>query len=480
MPRILTTAAPEGRRDAAAPGHLSSARPRFDLRRQGRRALAAVGCLAGAAMLSSCGGGDGGGPPDPASCSLADQKTWLADYMGDWYFWAGRNPRPDPTAYGAVGPLFEALLYTGGDAAFPADRWSYLQPTAAFDQFFGAGRSLGYGLFVAGLEVEGRPDLPLRVRYVEPGSAAGSQLQRGDTLVSVNGLAASELIATNDYTALTPQAEGDRLQLVVRRGGVERNVELVASAYALTPVSAQHVLTSRDGRRVGYLVLKDFVSQARAPLEAAFAAFRAAGVQDLVVDLRYNGGGLVSVSRDLASYVVASSAVGETFTSLRYNERHRAADSRSTFVDQPSALGLSRVYVLAGERTCSAAELVINGLRPFVEVVQIGGSSCGKPVGFVPESQCGTTYSAVNFESLNADGQGRYFDGLAPACPVLDDLDHALGDPAEALTAAALSHADTGACPLAAGREAAAQVRHRVLRSGPLPEPAEPRGMFEY
>jgi len=126
-------------------------------------------------------------------------------------------------------------------------------------------------------------------------------------------------------------------------------------------------------------------------------------------------------------------------------------------------------------RTCSASELVINSLKPFAEVVQVGGTTCGKPVGFQAQSRCGTTFNAVNFESVNANGQGRYWDGIAPQCAAGDDLSKALGDPAEALTATALAHADGADCTVAALRD-----RTQALRAASrlVEEPGEGQGMF--
>src|SRR5207247_4858233 len=101
-------------------------------------------------VLGGCGGGGGGydGTPPPLSCSLSDQKTWLKSYMDDWYFWYSLMPSVNAASYSSIDTYFDALLYRGGSAAFPADRWSYTQSTAEFDRFYGDGQTLGYGLFV--------------------------------------------------------------------------------------------------------------------------------------------------------------------------------------------------------------------------------------------------------------------------------------------------------------------------------------------
>lgn len=419
-----------------------------------------------ALLLAACGGG-GGGASDtgaPASCSVTDQKLWLRDYMDEWYFWTRLSPRPAPETFETLQGFFEASLYTGTDARFPKDRFSRSEPEQRFTQFYGEGRTLGYGLFVAGLEILGRPDEPLRVRYVEPQSDAALRgLQRGEQILSVNGRSAADMVGANDFGVLSPAAEGEQLRLQVRGNTGDRAVTLTAAVYTLTPVTNAAVLSSPAGRKIGYVLVKDMVAQAEGPLAAAFANFAVQGIADLVVDLRYNGGGLVSAAALLGSYAAGGRAAGQVFASLLYNERRAPANNQAFRFTQPTtAFGGARVFVLTGQRTCSASEQFINGLRPHVDVVVIGDTSCGKPVGSLPTSQCGQTYSVINFESVNSRNEGRYFDGLAPSCAVADDLSQPLGAPDEALLWTARQFADRGACPaLGAAREAPLQVRRR-------------------
>ena len=428
-------------------------------------------------LLAACGGGGGDDPvPAPLSCSVPDQNAWLRGYMDQSYFWYALAPRPDPAAFGTLQDYFDASLFAG-DATFPADRYSYYQTTESFNRFFGAGQTLGYGLFVAGVEVEGRPDLPLRVRYIEPQSSAAAQgLLRGEQIVSINGRPASELIANDDFEVLSPANTGDLLQLVVRGSGGDRSVTLTAAVYALTPVTNARVVTSPLGRRMGYVAIKDMIDQVNAPLDAAFRSFKSQGVTEVVLDLRYNGGGFVRTGGDVASYVGGSRTSGQDYVRLLYNDQQSNFNSTVRFGNPSAALGLARVYVLTGPRTCSASEQVINGLSPFVQVVQIGDTTCGKPVGFLAQDNtCGSTFSVVNFEGVNGLNQGRYFDGLGPTCSVADDLDRALGDPDEGLLAAARQHADTGVCPATARRAQPLAARQTGKR---LVEPGENSGMY--
>lgn len=441
-----------------------------------------VGLAAAVALvaLGGCGGGDGdnGNATRVENCDAGSRKTALADYFSEWYFWTAQSPKPAANGSQTLAAYFDALLYPGGGgASAPADRWSYYESTESFNRFFGDGRTLGYGVAVAGLEVQGRPDLPLYVRYVDPRSpAAAAGIARGDRIVSLNGRPAAELIAAADFGALTPSAAGQTLRLELAAATGTRAVTLQSATYDLVPVPTQQVVTSPSGRRVGYVMVKDMVSQAVAPATEAFAGFRSAGVTELVVDLRYNGGGLVTVARDIASLVGGQRSAGRTYTSLLYNAKRAGEYNTSySFNDPPQALALQRVYILAGERTCSASEQVANGLRPFVNVVLVGDTTCGKPVGFLPhDDRCGTTYSVVNFESVNASGEGRYYDGLRPTCAVSEDWSKPLGSTAEPLLATALQHADGGACT------APATARQRALAAGggPRIDEGERRSMI--
>lgn len=442
-----------------------------------------------AALLVACGGGGGsngsGSGGGTAGCTAAEQNVWLRDYFAQSYFWNRWSAQPNPAAYANVTDYFAALLYAGGDPApaidpapsstalWPADKWSNFQPTVSYSQFFTDGQSLGWGVSVAGLEVTGLPAAPLYIRYVEPKSpAALAGVVRGDQVLSINGRAASDLIASNDFSALTATSTGQALSLVLRNSAGDRTVSLLAQVFDLTPVPLARVMTTPQGKKVGYLVLKDMINQLLTPLDTAMTDFKAQGVTELVLDLRYNGGGYVSVANTIASYVAGAGGAGKVFASLRYNDLQSANNSlvRLSSPAPGAALGLQRVYVLMGRRTCSASELVINGLRGVgVQVVGLGESSCGKPFGFQPVSQCSNTYSVVNFESLNALGQGRYFDGLTASCPVAEDWKQPLGQGSEPLLMSALYHADRGVCPAVANASVPTQGVRRGHEPNEMP-----------
>ncbi len=422
-------------------------------------------------VLAACGGGeaDRDCPSAADSSSVGDRNEWLRCYFNENYLWYRLSPNPSPNGYATVDAYFDALLYDGGDAipggggaTWPADRYSGYQSTESFNRFFGDGRTLGWGVAVNGLEAVAGGQTRLFIRYVEPlspaaqtGALAGG-LRRGDEIVAINTIPVATLIAADDFSALSADTEGQPLRLDVRRGATSVGVVLSAANFALTPVQSGQLVLSPNGRRIGYVFVKDMISQVGNPLGTVMSSFRTQGIQELVLDLRYNGGGLVSMGGTVASYASGSPGNGRLYTRLLYNDRQSGSNQDFLFSNPGNWAGFTTVYVLAGERTCSASEQVINGLRGIgVTVRVIGDTSCGKPVGFLPQDDGqGTTYSVVNFEGVNAQNQGRYFNGLTPTCAVGEDFSLAIGDLSDPLLVAAAYAIDNGGvCPVTLTRE---------------------------
>jgi carboxyl-terminal processing protease len=183
-------------------------------------------------------------------------------------------------------------------------------------------------------------------------------------------------------------------------------------------------------------------------LLTAFADFTAQGVTDVIIDLRYNGGGLVSVAEFTASLLAGPSNVNNVLSMSLFNRANSDMNETSRFTSESNSIDLDSILFITTGASASASELVINSLEPYIDVALIGNDTFGKPVGQVANDFCDQRLRAVAFETVNAKGEGRYFDGLPVDCPAEDDLAHAIGDSNEASTAAAIAYVTTGACPI--------------------------------
>jgi carboxyl-terminal processing protease len=402
------------------------------------------GCFI-ACLLAACGGGGGSGtsnqasgyPSAPVSCEVSNQRAWLRDYMNDQYYWYDRQGVPNEAAT-SMSSYLDSLLFK------PTDRYSGAQPTSAFTQFFTEGKRTGYGysLSIIGTDT-------LTVRYTEPLSPVAAQgLKRGDAIISIDGLSPATIIASG--LPVVTSVGVPRNFVVTNPTDGTRNFTANSAEFTLSPVLATQVFTANGGRKVGYIAYNEFISTSSAPLATSIDTLRTAGVQDVIFDMRYNGGGSTQVAQNVATLLGGADLAGNVFTQYQFNDKN----TNRNFVDRfPSVsyttplTGLTRVFVISGPNTASASELVINGLRPYRSVITVGTTTLGKPFAFQPRSACDITYSAVNIQLSNANGFGNYASGIPATCSAPDDLTRQLGDAQEARTAAALAYINTGSCP---------------------------------
>jgi carboxyl-terminal processing protease len=421
------------------------------------------------ALLTACGGGGSsepagpaiapaapkpaqltsGYPSDPVSCDAPGQRAWLRDYMNDQYLWYNQQGTPDVAAT-TPAQYFDSLLFV------PLDRYSFSQSSADFAAFFGLGQTMGYGYALAWADTA---QTVLKVRLVEPQSPIGrAGLRRGDTVVSIDGYTPEQIV--NGLPPRATTAGVARKFVVVDAAGRQQTFNVSSAVYPLSPVLDARVLAAPNGAKVGYLAYQEFITSGADAVGAAFDRFAVEGITELVLDLRYNGGGSTTQARNLASLAAGSALNGKVFADYRFSAKN--ADSNFTqpfnalFAARASARpstpleNLRRVFVITSGSTASASELLINGLRAFMPVVTVGSTTFGKPYGFLPRDACGITYNAVNFVTANAVGFSDYSAGFAPTCAVADDLSRQFGDPAEERTAAALHYISGGACPVTA------------------------------
>ncbi len=432
-----------------------------------------------------------GQPYNEVLGTATDENNWLRSWSNDLYLWYNEIVDTDPGLSATPTNYFDLLKTTAiTSSGRSKDQFHFTYSSTQWAQLSQSGVEAGYG--VAWAVAANLPPRRIVVAYTEPGSPASAAvpaLERGEEVQSVDG---TDVVSSNTQAevdrfvaGLYPENTSELHTFTLRqpRTGVVRTVQLQSVAVTKTPVRYSTVTTTTGP--VGYMLFNDHIAPAEGQLVAAFNSMRTAGVNDLVIDLRYNGGGYLAIASEVA-YMIAGSAAtaGQTFERLTFNDKHPSIDpvtgqaltplpfqdttlGFSTTAGQPlPTLDLRRVYVLTGASTCSASESIINSLRGInVDVIQIGSTTCGKPYGFYPADHCGTTYFSVEFKGVNAQGFGDYSDGFSPAnspvvggsrgsgCSVADDFSYGLGDPNEGRFAAALQHRNTAACPVASGNK---------------------------
>ncbi|MGQ0699155.1 MAG: S41 family peptidase [Panacagrimonas sp.] len=409
----------------------------------------------------------------------AHENNWLRSWTRELYLWYDEVPDLDPAAFGT--PEYFDLLKTPAilPSGRPKDQFHFTSPTAEFVARTQSGVQLGYG--AAWIILSQFPPRRVVVAYTEPNSpAAAAGLARGDEVLAADGVDFVNARDSDSIDALNriffPSAPGRRQGFTIRdTSGNLREVSMTSANVTTDPV--QNV-TTLDNGTVGYLLFNEHIATAESELIDAVETLAAQGVSDLILDVRYNGGGSLGIASELAFMIAGSgSTSGKTFERQEFNDRNRTIHP---FTGQPltplpflsgsqgfsvapgqalPSLNLSRVFVLTGPGSCSATEAVINGLRGVdVEVIQIGSKTCGKPYGFFPADNCGTTYFSIQLQGFNAKDFGDYADGFAPldaagsaavllpGCAVADDFAHPLGDPEEGQLAAALGYRANGTC----------------------------------
>lgn len=388
-------------------------------------------------LLAACSEG-GNTSPGATGCSVTQQNELVHRAMLDSYYWYDRVvSNVDYSAFASPGETLDYLRYAA------LDRYSYIAPQAGFSNFINNGTYLGYGF---AYRIDSDDSVWVKFVYTQsPAAAAG--LQRGDRILGINGQPVVSIIATDSWgSAFGAAVAGLPLALEIQRNMVEQTLNMSKATVTINTVLFSDIIDNGTNK-IGYLVFNNFLNTSPAEFAPIFARFKTAGVDQLILDLRYNGGGSVAVGRELASYIKSSAiANSEIYTELRYNDRHPQYNLAFYFLPKANSLELAEVAIISSEQTCSASEQLISGLAPYLDVTSIGSGSCGKPVGMNPLNFCDSTLLAVNFASFNANQQGNYFGGIPADCAAGDDLAFALGDPAEPMLQAARHFIENRSC----------------------------------
>ncbi len=450
--------------------------------------------LALAATLASCGGGGGssggggpiGGAPTPTptapalGCTLAERQSWVLGQMNEWYLFPSLlDASVNPAAHASVQSYIDALVAPA--RAQSRDRYfTYITSIADENAFFNSGASAGFGIRLSYDSVnrrlfvmeayEGAPALAAGIDRGTEVLAIGTSPSTLQTVTSLFASGGSQAVSD----ALGPSTAGTARTLTVRTGGVDSTITVTKATYTITPVSARYGAKVFDaaGRKIGYINLRTFIDTADPALRNAFASFKAQGVTQLIVDVRYNGGGLVSIA-ELFSDLMNAGRAPNVLSYTTFRPEKSAYNETQPFTNRTEAVAATKIAFIGTGSSASASELIINAQTPYLGAnsALIGSNTYGKPVCQIglDKATCDDRLRVVAFKTENASHQGDYYTGLkafvGATCSAGDDFTKPLGDPAEASLKVALDYLAGRPCTAIAdaGQSAQSAGSRRLL-----------------
>ena len=452
--------------------------------------LAACGGGGSGGSSENIGGGSGGGGGNIGTCSLSARQDWALSVLQEWYLFPELlNASVNKANYNNLQSYIDALV---ADArAEDKDRgFTYITSIEEENDLINNGSNAGFGIRLIYDITNNRVFV---AEAFENAPAFPQGFDRGTEILQIGGQSVSALMAAGGAqavsNALGPSTPGVTRSFVIRDvSGVERSVSVTKAEFSLDPISDRYgvqILDDGAGGRVGYVNLRTFIVQDAGPqLRQAFSRFRNQGITNVILDLRYNGGGLVSVA-ELLGDLMADGLEGEVFSQTKLRSSKSAEESTSLFQNQPQQVRAMKLAVIGRGGTASASELVTNSMIPYLggNIALVGTDTFGKPVGqfAFDRSACDDRLRAVTFKTVNANGQGDYFTGLASVmpntCRAGDGIFNQLGDPQEASVSVALDFIAGRSCtPIGASsrlRTIQVQEAQRELLQPALPSAAQ-------
>ena len=431
------------------------------------------------------GGGTGGGT---AGCTLSERQDWALSVLQQWYLFPELlDTGVNKANYNDLQSYIEAVT-APGNAFFDPDgigkQFTYVTSIQEENDLINNGSNAGFGVRLIYDTTNNRVFI---AEVFETGPAFAQGFDRGTEILQINGQSVSSLMANGGISAVTnalgPSDPGVTRSFVIQNtGGVQSSVSVTKTEYSLDPISDRYgVQILNDGTQdVGYINLRTFIVQDAGPqLRDAFQQFKNRGITKVILDLRYNGGGLVSVA-NLLGDLMGDGREGQVFSRTEYRASKASENSVEFFEEQTQQVGVTKLAIIGRLGTASASELVANSMIPYLNqnIALVGADTYGKPVGQDPfdRSACDDRLRPVTFKTVNASGQGDYYGGLASVmprtCSAGDDIFTQLGDPGEASVSVALDFLAGRSCTaITAGKDGSVQARGGERR---LLQPARP------
>ena len=386
-------------------------------------------------------------PVDPGEVENEVKKA-IVDVMREWYFWNDQIPATlDLSKFSTNEELLDDILYK------PLDRFSYLTTQEDFNNSF-VGKNAGHGFGFAFTA-----DEKLFISFVFNESPSGKDgWKRGWEITQINDKPISDYKTSTggyDFKLGGPDPGITNKFTFKLPDGSTTTRSNTKAEYQSNSVLDQRIIQV-DTKKVGYWAYQSFKATAglsptrSAEVQTSMEYFQSQGVQELIIDLRYNGGGSVAVAEQICNYLVQSANTGKLMYTNQLNATKTAQNSSRNF-SKIGNINLSRVIFITSRSSASASELIINALDPYMDVVLIGDNTYGKPVGSFPLSSYNRILQNNNVEVVpitfaiaNSVGKAEYFDGFPADFKVGDSPQIAWGNENDLRLAAAIQYIRTG------------------------------------
>lgn len=387
--------------------------------------LSFCGIIILAQIVCSCGKKTREQPNYSSSDSIL---VYVDEAMNDLYLWQDKMTKVDWHDYSDPAEMMGDMKYS------PIDRWSNVYKKESLKSFF-TGESVSYGFMPVWEGSE------LMVGYVFHDSDAYRKgLRRGFRIAELKGSLPRNIYNWDFFNA---PSLGENIRLYAVNPTETLDITVTA-----TDVVADQVMYSKvfnlGARKAGYIVYESFTTTSKDSLITAMEDFRQQGVNELIIDLRYNGGGEVSVLLEWMSKIMPQRFSGKPFFITKHNAKNTKENAAEKVYPNATSLGIERVFVISTSNTASASEALINGLKPYIEVHHIGERTHGKPVGMYVLEFNNWYVVPIAFEYTNALGQGGFYDGIAPEQYADDDKSYDWGNPKDPCLAQALHYIANG------------------------------------
>lgn len=390
-------------------------------------------------------------PPTDSTTLAAKAKDSALIDSRDFYLWYNNIPSTfNAQSYNDPSDVMIAIRAYSNEPGYtsPVDKWSFGVLKTDWNQLSGG---IGSANAIStngdfGMSVFFKVDGDLRVKLVERLSPAGiGGVQRGWRVTKING-STTITIANADFIVNSVFYSPTSTFTFLKPDGTSVDITLNATTYPQQTVYLDSVYNI-GAKTIGYMVMNSFLgdtAKINSDLQRVMSNFATKNVSDIVIDLRYNGGGYVSLQQKLADYLAPSSTNRKLMMKETFNDKHQDYNTTLNF-SKTGSLNPDHVFFIVSQSTASASELLINNLKPYMTVKLIGPTNTdGKPVGFFPLSAGNWYVFPVSFRSTNASNYGGYFDGFTPDAIVADGLDKDWGDTSESCLAKTIKYITTG------------------------------------